>query len=206
MQRQTMKMNQSRLCDRILKSVRGRGRGAVFTAANFRSFGAAPAVRQALSRLARRGSIRRVARGVYDFPRPLALAPDALAAPNAQAVVAAIAKADNATLQPHGARAANILGLSTQVPAHDVYLSSGRSHHLKLGRRTVEIRHASPAWMVGAGTLSGVIISALKYLREVPDDALARLRARLSADERAQLRAQLPQTRGRVRQNLSALV
>ena len=163
-------------------------------------------MRQALSRLERHGQIRRVARGVYDFPRPLALAPDALAAPDVEAVVAAIAKAEGAALQPHGARAANLLGLSTQVPAHDIYLSSGRSRQIRLGRRIVEIRHASPTWMTGAGTLSGVIISALKYLREVPDDALAQLRARLSADERAQLRAQLPQTRGRVRQNLSALV
>ena len=53
----------------IVKRIRGKGMGFVFTPKDFLDLGSRAAVDQALSRLTRRGTIRRLGRGLYDYPR-----------------------------------------------------------------------------------------------------------------------------------------
>jgi hypothetical protein len=68
------------------------------------------------------------------------------------------------TIASHGAVSANRLGLTTQVPVRAIYLTSGPSRSLHLGRQSLELRHA-PAWQfVQAGRLPGEIIRALAWL------------------------------------------
>jgi len=105
--------------------------------------GSRAAVDQALSRLVRRGALMRRA-GHLRSPvesrfgaRP----------PVASKVVEAIAAQRGESVAPHGAAAANELGLTTQVPVREVYLTSGRSRRLKLGAQVVELRHV-PAWQL----------------------------------------------------------
>jgi hypothetical protein len=181
--------NKKRICDRILKRVRGSGRGTVFTWKDFADFGTAAAVRQALSRLVKRGKIRRVARGIYDFPRTITSLGIEVA-PSADAVALAVARADGAKLQISGAQAANALGLSTQVPARTVFLSDGPSHHIRIGQQSIELRHAPPVQMVGAGKISGLVVSALSHLgpSDVHDADINRLQRLLSDDDKKQLR------------------
>lgn len=93
------KIKDSRLCPRILKSVRARGRGSVFTWKDFGAFANHAAIRQALSRLVKRGKIRRVARGIYDWPRTVASL-NITVAPDVNAVVEAVARHDDAAIQP----------------------------------------------------------------------------------------------------------
>ena len=57
----------SAVADRIMKRVRGKGRGWVFTPKNFVDFGTRGSVDMALSRLASAGDIRRIGRGLYDL-------------------------------------------------------------------------------------------------------------------------------------------
>jgi Family of unknown function (DUF6088) len=72
-----------------------------------------------------------------------------------------------------GAQAANILGLSTQVPAPVVYLTDGDSKTVKIGRQTIELRRAAPRRMATAGRTSGTVIEALRYLgKNLSDDVL----------------------------------
>src|SRR5262249_20657962 len=98
----------------ILAIVRTRGRGSVFVPADFLDLGSREAIDVALHRLPRKGTIRRLARGVYDFPKehPV-LGP---LQPSAETVARALAGRDRTRLQPAGAYAANALGLSEQVP------------------------------------------------------------------------------------------
>jgi hypothetical protein len=64
----------------------------------------------------------------------------------------------------HGAVSANRLGLTTQVPIRAIYLTSGRSRSLQLGKQSLELRHA-PGWQfTQAGRLSGEVIRALAWL------------------------------------------
>jgi hypothetical protein len=94
----------------------------VFVPADFLEIGSREAVDVAFYRLVRKGTIRSLAHGVYDFPKqhPV-LGP---LSPSAEEVARALAGRDHTRLQPAGAYAANVLGLSDQVPAKAVFLTA----------------------------------------------------------------------------------
>lgn len=147
---------------KILACIQGRGRGSVFVPADFLEIGSREAVDVALHRLAKQGTIRRLARGVYDFPKehPV-LGP---LAPSAEEVARAMAGRDRTRLQPAGAYAANDLGLSEQVPAKVVFLTDGPARTVKIGSTTIQLRRTTPKNMETAGRLSGLLIQALREL------------------------------------------
>jgi len=148
----------------IVAAIRGRGRGAVFVPADFLEIGSREAVDVALHRLVRQGTIRRLARGVYDFPKehPV-LGP---LAPSAEDIARALAGRDRTRIQPAGAYAANALGLSEQVPAKAVFLTDGPARTVKIGPTTIQLRRTTPKNMEAAGRLSGLLIQALRELGE----------------------------------------
>ena len=145
---------------KVLKRVRVAGPGAAFTPKAFGDLGNRAAVDQALSRLTKAGKIRRISRGVYDIPKnhptlgPLSPDPDAVAR--------AIAAQAGYRLQPTPARAANVLGLSSQVPAHIVYLIDGSSRKITVGNQIIHFKHAGPRALLGAGTPAGVALQAIR--------------------------------------------
>jgi hypothetical protein len=102
----------------------------------------------------------------------------------ASKVVEAIAAQRGESVAPHGAAAANELGLTTQVPVREVYLTSGRSRRLKLGAQVVELRHV-PAWqLVLPGRPAGTAIRALAWLGpKRASEALRTLQRKLSPSE-----------------------
>src|SRR3546814_17414589 len=63
-------MDMSAVADRLMKRVRGKGCGWVFTPKQFVDFGTRGSVDMALSRLAHARDIRRLRRGPYDYPSP----------------------------------------------------------------------------------------------------------------------------------------
>ena len=171
----------------ILKRIQRRRAGRVFTPADFLDLGSRNAIDLALSRQARAGTIRKVARGLYDFPRvdprlgPLA--------PRIDDIATALKGRDQSRLQPAGAHAANVLGLSTQVPVRVVFLTDGRSRRVQLGKQHIVLKHTTPRQMATADRLSGTVIQALRWLgkRHVNDATIGTLRRRLSAADRQQL-------------------
>jgi len=171
----------------MLARIRARGHGWVFSAADFVDFGSRHAVDKALSRMAADGSIRRVARGLYDVPRQHPIV--GTTAPNIDQVAKAVAGKGGTRLQPTGAYAANLLGLSDQVPAKVVFLTDGRTKRFQLGKLNIVLKQTSPRIMATAGTVSGVVIQALRYLGKahVTDDTVRQLDRRLSTHDRRQL-------------------
>src|SRR5580704_17381490 len=133
----------------VLTAIRSRGRGAVFVPADFFEIGSREAIDIALHRLARKGTIRRLARGVYDFPKqhPV-LGP---LSPSADTVARALAGRDRTRLQPAGAYAANALGLSEQVPAKAVFLTDGPARTVEIGPITIQLRRTTAKNMAAAG-------------------------------------------------------
>jgi len=131
--------------------------------------------------------IRRLGRGLYDFPRihPL-LGP---VTPDLDTIAGRYAQAHGIRLQVSGAHAANMLGLSTQVPAKKVYLTDGATRKISFGKRTVIFRHAAPRYMVGAGTIAGAVFQALRFLGPggVDHAVVAKLRERLDPGDREAL-------------------
>jgi hypothetical protein len=175
----------SRLANEIAK----RGRGHVFTPAEFLHLGSRAAVDQALSRLTRAGYIRRVTRGVYAYPERNALVGEI--PPSPAAVAEALARAQGAQAQVSEAAAANALGLTTQVPGRVVYLTNGTPRTRRVGNTIIQFKRAAPRRLAGAGTPAGMVVQALRYLGPsgVNEHVIEALRERLPRRHRQGLRA-----------------
>lgn len=176
-----------------LKSrIYGHGKGSVFTPKDFLDLGGRDAVDKALSRLAARGIIRRLARGLYEYPRTHPQL--GTLSPNLEKAAKALAGKHQIRLQPEGAYAANLLGLSEQVPARIVFLTDGPSRTVKIGRQEIHLRRTTPRNMAAAGRLSGLLMQAFRSLgrQHVTKQRLARLKQTLPAQERKKLIKDLP--------------
>ena len=145
----------------------------------------------ALTRLARKGVIRQLARGLYDYP--IDHPSFGRIPPSADAIAKALAKRDASRLQPTGAYAANILGLSEQVPTRIVFLTDGSSRKVEVGQQEVVLKRTTPRNMATAGRKSGTIIQALRHIgqRNVDDRVLTIIKRQLGEKERAQLQKDL---------------
>ena len=120
--------------DKILNSIKKSGRGFVFTPVRFAHYGSAGAVQKAIERLAEAGSIIRVARGIYCYPKIDTELGLGVIYPGFEDIAQAITKRDKAQIVPAGAYAMNKLGLSTQVPMNVVFLTSGESRKIEIFR------------------------------------------------------------------------
>ena len=110
----------------------------------FSDFPNAPvaAVAQALSRLARDGTLQRLSKGVYYRARPTALGPS-----HPDPVAMRKLAADRTTMFPAGIAAANLLGLTTQAAGRSEVATTAGSLPRKLaGRDTVIHTRRPEAW------------------------------------------------------------
>jgi hypothetical protein len=170
--------------NKILSRIRSRRRGWVFTPGHFLDLRKRPTVDTVLRRLTQAGTIRHLARGLYDYPKEHAKL--GLLSPSPDAVARAISESEAIRLQPSGAYAVNLLGLSQQVPAQIVYLTDGSERSVEIGKQQIRLRRTTPKNMVTAGTISGLVIQAFRYLGKdgVTQEHLATLRRNLSPADR----------------------
>jgi hypothetical protein len=77
-------------------------------------------------------------------------------------------------MQPAGAYAANLVGLSEQVPGRIVFLTNGPSKKVKIGKLEIIFRTAREKTMHAAGTKVGLVIQSLKNLGKDHIDDIAR--------------------------------
>jgi hypothetical protein len=140
-----------------------------------------------MQRLVARGALRRLSRGLYDKPRHDAILGTLW--PSVDAVVKALAGKHKLRVQPSGAYAANLLGLSEQVPAKVVLLTDGVSRIVRAGPMRIVLRRTSPRNMAAANRLSGLVIQAFKSLgrEHITSARLEHLRKTVPAPERAKL-------------------
>ncbi len=171
----------------ILKRVRVHGRGWVFTPRDFLDLGTRDAVDIVLWRFTRDKTIRRLTQGVYDYPRLHKKL--GILAPNPDDIAAVLAAKTGSRVQVSGARAANLLGLTDQVPAQLVYLTDGPAHRVKIGAQTIQLKPARPSRFPGAGTPAGLALQAIRAVgpRANKDSVVRQLSRALSARDRAQL-------------------
>lgn len=172
---------------KILNRIYGSGRGVVFTPCHFLGIGSRDAVDKVLSRLALKGTIRRLARGLYDYPKNHPVM--GILSPSPDRIAGAIAGKHGIRLQPSGAYAANLLGLSTQVPAKIVYLTDGPSRTVRVGNQEIRLQRTTPRNMRSAGRISGLVIQALRHVgqKHVDDAVIQSLHRKLSTRDRKQL-------------------
>lgn len=166
--------------------------GWCFTPSDFLSLGSAGAVWIALLRLKRKKKIRQLAKGLYDYPRRH---PElGMLSPDPEAVARALARGQNIRIQPSGAYAANLLGLSEQVPARIVFLTDGATRKIRVGNQEIVLRRTTPRNMATAGRISGTIIQALRFIgkdRITPAHKQSLMRKLTDADKRQLLKDRL---------------
>jgi hypothetical protein len=163
--------------------------GQPFTPAEFLGIAARSSVDKTLARMHALGVLAKPSRGVFVRPKQSkygAIPPEPFEV--------ALAKANGAPVEIHGAEAARRFGLSTQAPVRPVYYTTGRSKTFKLGSTTVELQHVSPRKLIAPGTKVGLVVSALWYLgkEQVTPEVLSVVRSKLTPEEYAALKEAAP--------------
>lgn len=178
------------ITSKIKRRIIGKGRGAIFAPSDFLDIGSRASVDQALSRLADQGVIRRLTRGLYDYPKKSPRF--GYLSPSADDIARAVARKDNQILQPSPAMAANQLGLSTQVPSRPTYMTDGATRTKTIGRQVIQFRNASSKTLVGAGQRTGAVFQALRYFGKgrVDDQMIGKLARALDDKDRVLLSRQ----------------
>lgn len=182
------------VADKITKVVTQHGAGAwVCTPRDFQDLGSRDAVGQALSRLVKAGTLRRIGHGLYDHPRFSNIL-NRPAPADIAAAVSALARRDGVRVMADGLVAANRLGLTNAVPAKARYVTDGSSRTLKIDGRTVLFRHGRPRIMQWADRPAAPVIQALEWLGpDAADDAqvVAILKHRLPDEVKDDLKQNL---------------
>lgn len=151
------------ITNKVLSRIYGRGRGWAFSSNDFVDEFSRDQVDNALSDLTKDGKIRRVCRGIYDYPKYSVLLEQKLS-PDFDQVALAFARKFNWRTQPSGDAALNLLGLSTQVPGRFVYLSDGPTRKYSISSYTLEFKKSALKDVGFKHRESGMIVQAIKAL------------------------------------------
>lgn len=156
--------------NKIVSRIYGRGRGWAFCANDFSAEFGRSTIDWVLAKLLAPGTIRRVYRGMYDYPKYSELLQQELS-PDFDQVAQAFARKFNWRIQPSGDAALNLLGLSTQVPGRLVYLSDGPNRQYQIddsgelsSHFTLEFKKSALKDVGFKYRESGLIVQALKAL------------------------------------------
>ena len=179
---------------RVISRIYGSGRGWAFSTKDFSDLGTRSSIDVALHRLLAKGRIRRLIRGLYDYPRHSVRLGRELN-PDLDQVARALARKFGWRVQATGPAALNLLGLSTQVMGRLAYLSDGPSRTYRVGKQELIFEHTplkeagfryreSSLLVQGLKTLGPERISAetIRKLREFLDE---RMRSKVLKDTRS---------------------
>lgn len=148
---------------RVTRKIYGMSRGWAFSVIDLSTFGSRSAIDVKLHRLLKKGTIRRVIRGIYDYP-PYSNVLQTGLSPDIDQVAQALARKFGWCVQPSGPAALNLLGLSAQVPSRMVYLSDGPNRSYNIGTHTITFKHTALKEAKFKVRESTLIVQALKPL------------------------------------------
>ncbi len=143
----------------ILDQIQTNTPGWIFSASTFSGLAPRNTIDQTLLRLTKAGRISKISTGLFCLPQnhPV-LGP---LNPSLDDIVQAYGHKFGYKIQVHPLKAANLLGLSQQVPAKNIYLTDGPNRSLILGGQPVTLKRVCPRKLIGIGTKPGLIIQAL---------------------------------------------
>ena len=176
------------ICSKIKGLISQANPETVFVASDFSHITPVNTVRQCLSRLEKSQHIVRIMRGVYYQPAYSELLQE-YEAPSPHHVAMALARNFGWAIAPSGAAALNMLGLSTQVPAHWSYVSDGPYRSFSFGNINIEFKHCSAKEISGMSPKTALVIQAIKALgkENIDEENLQKIRRNLSAEEKIAL-------------------
>lgn len=160
----------------------------VFFANDFLDIASNATVRQILKRLADEDKIKRVIDGFYYNPRYSELIGE-YEAVSIHELALAIARKYNWNIAPYNSTALNLLGLSTQVPTHYKYISSGRYKEYKIGDTILEFKKVNPGEIANMSLKTATVIQAIKSLgkEKITIEVMQKIRENLTEKEKLDL-------------------
>lgn len=153
-----------KLYEKVFYFISGHGRGWAFSSNDLAHKFTRQEIDNTLSDLVKKGKIRRVTRGIYDYPKYSELLKKELSSDIDQ-VARAYARKFNWDIEVSGDTALNVLGLSTQVVGKYLYLSNGPNKSYKLNDgRTIEFKKSALKNIGFKHKESSLLVQALKTL------------------------------------------
>jgi hypothetical protein len=179
-------MNVSNPLGQIRDRIKNSNPGTVFITSDFLDLTDYVNAKKCLSRLAESGFLRRIIRGVYDYPEYSDFLGE-YAVPSPHKVALALARNFGWTVVPDGDTALNQLGLSTQVPAYWTYVSDGPYKEYVLNKSTIRFKHTANKDISHLSYKSALFVQAIKAIgkNDMDGRAIRKMSSLLSAEEKA---------------------
>ena len=145
----------------VMKSIDESQPHAIFFISDYADLGAAETIRKILHEATISGVLEKAGHGIYIKPKisrfgkvPVPL----------EKIAREIAARDKCQILPTGSTAANLIGLSTQVPMNLSYITTGSTRAIKIGDRKISFRHASPKNFAAKGSVIPLLIQGIKEI------------------------------------------
>ena len=153
-----------KLYEKVFYFISGHGRGWAFSSSDLIKKFDRQQIDSTLSDLSKNKKIRRISRGIYDYPKYSDFLQKELS-PDIDQVARAYARKFNWRIEVSGDSALNLLNLSTQIQAKYIYLSDGPNKSYKvLDNVTLEFKKSSLKDIGFKYKESSLIVQALKAL------------------------------------------
>lgn len=179
----------------MMSRIKRKKRGWVFTPKDFLDLSTRQNVDFVLHRLMKQGTIRRLSRGLYDYPAKHALLGTLSA--DSGAIANAVARSRNDTVHMSDAMAANTLHLSTQIPAKVVYVTHDTKKTIRVGNRLISLTPTKLP-LDDKNDRTTMVLQALNYFGRygIDDHIISKCRALLDDKDRHSLLKLSTQVRG----------
>ena len=167
--------------DKVLAKIAKHGRNWIFSAQDFMPEFKRYEIDASLKALSDDGIIRKICRGVYDYPSYSELLAQPTA-PDLYAVAQTVAAKFRWSIYPSGDTALNFFGLSTQIPAKLVFISSGPSKTLETPFGTIRFKHSALRETSFDHMESGLVVHALREIGQanLTQDITNRIKSKFS--------------------------
>ncbi len=136
--------------------------GDVFLPSDFKDIGTSTAIRKALSRLVETGRVERMGQGIYVIPKYDKVFGKVL--PSIEQIADILAKKDHVKIKPSGQNALNKVGLSTQVPMRLVFLTTGHSKKIQIGKSAIIFKPTTAKKLSMKGEITSLLFLGLEEL------------------------------------------
>lgn len=150
-----------KLYEKALFFIAGHRRGWVFSSNDLTGVFTRSEADDCLKYLTKTGRIRRISRGLYDYPKYSDLLKQELS-PDIDQAARAFARKFNWKIEISGDSALNILGLSTQIEAKYIYLSDGPNRTYDIIGTKLEFKKSALKEIGFKHKESSLIVQALK--------------------------------------------
>ena len=147
----------------VMKSIEQGSPHSIFFISDFTRYGSAETIRKILYEATITGLLEKAGHGIYIKPKisRFGYVPVPL-----ETIARKIAERDKCEILPTGNTAANLIGLSTQVPMNLSYITTGSTRTIKIGERKISFQHASPKNFAGKGSTMPLLIQGIREIGE----------------------------------------